>query len=78
MDPFAILYSISYYVAHLTPPAGFRQVGARGASARSGKDDDADLSPPLQANNLKRQRVADEVKLKVGHLSKSLVSRLLS
>ncbi|XP_037087768.1 LOW QUALITY PROTEIN: protein mini spindles-like [Pollicipes pollicipes] len=34
------------------------------APARAGKDDDADLSPTLQVNNLKRQRVQDEVKLK--------------
>ena len=41
------------------------QAGSRATSARSAKDEDADLAPPLQANNLKRQRVADEMKLKV-------------
>ncbi|XP_043214120.1 cytoskeleton-associated protein 5-A-like isoform X1 [Amphibalanus amphitrite] len=40
------------------------RAGSRATSARSAKDEDADLAPPLQVNNLKRQRVADEVKLK--------------
>ncbi len=47
--------------------AGSASTSAPGAAAKSGrkKDEDVDTSPLLQSNNLKTQRVNDELKLRV-------------